>query len=257
VRVLEAISERLPKGWGDLLRQLALFLLAYNGYQLVRGVVDGKQHIAMANADRVIHFERSLGSFFEPALQGSVMAHEHWLIDIANWMYLNSHFVVTTAFLVWLYLFRNDHFYFVRNMFLVAMAIALVGYTVFPTAPPRFIPEAGFTDTIARFTDIQQDGAAASLLVNPFAAVPSMHIAFALMISIPGARLSKSAVARGLWCAYPMIVFFVIVLTGNHFWFDAAAGAAVAGAAAVVANRLAAFGPQGWAWRPAAGEATA
>ena len=205
----------------------------------------------------MIHFERSLGSFFEPALQRSVIAHEHWLIDIANWMYLNSHFVVTTAFLVWLYLFRNDSFYFVRNMFLVAMGVALIGYTVFPTAPPRFIPDAGFTDTIARFTDIQQDGAAASLLVNPFAAVPSMHIAFALMISIPGAQLSKSALARGLWCVYPMIVFFVIVLTGNHFWFDAAAGATVAAAAAVVANRLAAFGPQGWAWRPAPGEATA
>ena len=72
-------------------------------------------------------------------------------------MYLNSHFVITTGFLAWLYLFRNEHFYFVRNMFMVAMGLALVGYAVFPTAPPRLIPEAGFTDTIAAFTGVAQD----------------------------------------------------------------------------------------------------
>jgi hypothetical protein len=256
VRALETIGERLPKGWGDLLRQLALFFLAYNAYQLVRGVVDGKEHLAMANADRVIDLERSLGTLFEPGLQQSLL-NDQWLIDIANWMYLNSHFVVTTSFLVWLYLFRNDHFYFVRNMFLVAMGLALIGYAVFPTAPPRFVHEAGFTDTIAQFTNVEQDSAAASLLVNPFAAVPSMHIAFALMISIPGVRLSKRLAARALWLLYPAMVFFVIVVTGNHYWFDAATGALVAAVAALVANRLAAFGPHGWAWSPAAREATA
>ena len=65
---------------------------------------------------------------------------------------MNSHFVITTAFLAWLYLFRNEHFYFVRNMFMVAMGLALVGYALFPTAPPRLFPGEGFTDTIAVFT---------------------------------------------------------------------------------------------------------
>ena len=102
-------------------------------------------------------------------------------------MYFNTHFVVTTAFFAWLYLFRNDHFYFVRNMFMVAMGLALVGYALFPTAPPRLFPGEGFTDTIATFTGVAQDDKTASLLVNQYAAVPSMHIAFSLMIAVPAA----------------------------------------------------------------------
>ena len=82
-------------------------------------------------------------------------------------MYLNSHFVITTGFLAWLYLFRNEHFYFVRNMFLVAMGLALVGYALFPTAPPRLFPGEGFTDTIAAFTGVAQDSKTASLLRQP------------------------------------------------------------------------------------------
>src|SRR5437762_9329513 len=72
-------------------------------------------------------------------------------------MYFNSHFVITTSFLVWLYLFRSDRFNFVRNMFLVAMGLALLGYALFPTAPPRMFPGAGFTDTIKAFTNTSQD----------------------------------------------------------------------------------------------------
>ena len=131
--------------------------------------------------------------------------------------------MITTAFLAWLYLFRNDHFYFVRNMFMVAMGLALVGYALFPTAPPRMFPGDGFTDTIAAFTSTNQDSSLASLLVNPYAAVPSMHIAFSLMIAV-AAITSSAARGRGpsgrsIRCS----VFFVIVVTANHYWFDAAA----------------------------------
>ena len=256
-RPVNAISARLPKGWGDLFRQVLFFFLAYQGYQLVRGFADGKSALAFANGERVIDFERSIGSFFEPGLQETVLNHQ-WLVDLANWSYFNTHFVVSAAFLVWLYLFRNEHFYFVRNMFMVAMALALVGYAAFPTAPPRMFPEHGFTDTIATFTDIEQDrNAQASFLVNAYAAVPSMHIAFSLMIAVPAMSLSQSQVARALWSAYPLFVFFVIVATANHYWFDAAAGAGVACLAAVAAHQLARARPEAWAWRTAPGEAVA
>ena len=261
-RPIQTIGRLLPKGWGDLLWQFALFLFAYQGYQLVRGLADGKVNEAMANGARVIDLERSLGTFFEPGFQQSLLEHQ-WLIDTANFMYLNTQFMVTTAFLIWLYLFRNRNFYFVRNMFLVAMGLALVGYAAFPTAPPRFFPEAGFTDTIAAVANVDQDTGAVSLLVNPYAAVPSMHIAFALMIAVPGMALARSGAARLFWSVYPLLVFFVIVVTANHYWFDAAAGAAVACLAALVAGYLLArFGPSTWEWRPvdsraAGGEATA
>ncbi len=247
-RVGASVNGLLPRGWVDAGWQFLLFFLAYNGYQVVRGITDGGREVAFANAEQVIDLERSLGSYFEPGFQQALLDHAAWTVDAANFMYLNSHFVITTGFLAWLYLFRNQHFYFVRNMFMVAMVLALVGYALYPTAPPRLFPGEGFTDTIATFTGVAQDSETASLLVNQYAAVPSMHIAFSLMIAVPAAALSRHAAARTAWSAYPLAVLFVIVATGNHFWFDAAAGAAVACLAALAARALARARPSVWAW---------
>ena len=242
------VNRLLPRGWVDAGWQFLLFFAAYNGYQLVRGITDSGRQIAFENADRVIELERALGTYFEAGFQQGLISHLPWLVDFANYMYLNSHFVITTSFLVWLYLFRNEHFYFVRNMFMVAMGLALVGYTLFPTAPPRLFVSEGFTDTIATFTGVAQDDKTASLLVNQYAAVPSMHICFSLMIAVPAAALARSRAVRMLWSAYPPMIFFVIVATGNHFWFDAAVGAAVACAAAIAARYLARLRPERWSW---------
>ncbi|HEX5956619.1 MAG TPA: phosphatase PAP2 family protein [Solirubrobacterales bacterium] len=250
------INSFLSRGVLDACWQFALFFLAYNGYQVVRGITDGGRDVAFANADRLIDVERSLGTYFEAGFQQTLLDHASWLVDFANFMYLNSHFVITTGFLAWLYLFRNDHFYFVRNMFLVAMALALACYALYPTAPPRLMPGEGFTDTIATFTGVAQDDKTASLLVNQYAAVPSMHIAFSLMIAVPAATLSRHVVTRSLWSAYPLLVFFVIVATGNHFWLDAAAGAAVACVAALTARAIARLRPAVWSWPAGTREAT-
>lgn len=254
-RPVRAIGHRLPHGWSDAILQLAFFAAAYGLYQLVRGIVHGDQALALVNAEHIVHLERSLGAFFEPGLQQSLVSH-HWLIDIADFAYLNTHLVLTTGFLVWLYVKRNDNFYFVRNMFLVAMGLALIGYGVFPTAPPRMLPDVGFTDTISAISHADQDSTIAGVFFNPYAAVPSMHIAFSLMIGVPGVLLCRSLGARLWWSAYPMVVFFVIVVTANHFWFDAACGAAVACMAAVAATQLARLRP-GWTWREDASEVTA
>ena len=231
-------------------------MAVYQGYQVVRGFAEGKSAVAFANAERVIDLERSLGTFFEPGFQQAMLDHR-WLIDLANFAYFNTHFFVTAGFLTWLYLSRNEHYYFVRNMFMVAMVLALVGYAAFPTAPPRMFGELGFTDTIATFTGIEQDSSSVSFLVNPYAAVPSMHIAFALMIAAPAVALVSSPRARAAWSAYPLVVLFVIVVTANHYWFDAAAGAAVACTAALGAHQLARLRPERWAWRGGHDEAVA
>jgi hypothetical protein len=245
-----------PRGWADAGLQLALFAGAYYAYQLVRGLAAGQDGAAFANAERVIELERALGSYFEPGFQDALLGHE-WLVSFANFFYLNSHFVVTSAFLVWLYLFRVEHFPFVRNMFCVAMALALVGYAAFPTAPPRLLPHEGFTDTIAAFTGVPQDSQTIGVLVNRYAAVPSMHTAFALLVAAPALSLARGAAARAWWSAYPLLVVFAIVATGNHFWFDAAAGAAVACAAALAARELARLRPERWAWPSEPGRVTA
>ena len=119
------------KGWLDALRQLALFASAYYFYRIVRGVVDGQTAIAFDHARDLVGIERSTGLFFEPGLQHWALGH-HWIVDVANWSYINSHFLVTTAFLIWLYLARNESYYYVRNMFMVAMGLALVAVRRLP-----------------------------------------------------------------------------------------------------------------------------
>jgi membrane-associated phospholipid phosphatase len=177
-------------------------------------------------------------------------------VNVTNWCYVNMHLFGTTAFILWLYFARNEAFYFVRNMFMVAMGLALAGYLVFPTAPPRFLPEWGFTDTVSNFVG---DAAAntASVLYNPYAAIPSMHVAFALMLGFSGAKLVKPRVLKIAFYGYPLWVTFVTVMTANHFWVDAVLGALTAGAAYWAASQaLAKARPQAWAFRRTA-EATA
>jgi len=241
-------SRWLPQGWLDALRQLALFAGAYYAYRIVRGLVDGQAALAFENARTLVDVERTMGLFFEPGLQAWAQSEE-WILTGANWMYVNSHFVITTTFLIWLYIARNHAYYYVRNMFMIAMGFALVGYLAYPTAPPRYMPEWGFTDTVATFVGDAAEQSA-NVLYNPFAAVPSMHVAFALMIGIPAIKLVKTRALKVLWALYPLLVTFVVVVTANHFWLDAALGALVAAISAAGASyALGRARPAAWAWR--------
>jgi hypothetical protein len=230
----------LPQGWLDVLRQIALFGLAYIGYRLVRGLVEGDANAAFAHARDVISLELALHVFVEPSIQAWASS-SHFVMGLASWLYVNAQTTVTVTALVYLYVRHNKSFYFVRNMFVIAMLIALVGYTVFPTAPPRFLPEWGFIDTVSNVTGVHvnHESAAMSTLVNPYAAVPSMHVAFALMIGWPLARLAKHRIVKVLWLLYPFLMAFVIIVTANHFIFDAVLGAVTAGASAYGASWLA------------------
>ena len=242
------IARVLPNGWVDLLRQIVLFCSAYWLYRVVRGLVDGRAAEAFENARSVIAVERDLGMFFEPAVNAWATSHA-FVIDAASWMYVNSHFAITTVTLAWIYLRRNERFYFVRNMFMVAMGVALVGYVALPTAPPRFMPEFGFTDSVAAFTGVDAEKGSASVLFNPYAAIPSMHVAFALMLGVTMSRIVRRRWAHALWLAYAPVVTFVVVATANHWWLDGFLGAVVALASAVCAQALFARArPEVWAW---------
>jgi membrane-associated phospholipid phosphatase len=254
LRKLEA--RVLPHGALDVMRQVALFATAYWGYRLVRGLVDGRAAESFQNARDLISIERATHTFVEPAIQAAV-ADQGWLVDIASWMYVNAQATVTLGALIFIYLFHNRSFYFVRNMLMVAMGMALVGYTLFPTAPPRFFPEWGFRDSVSSFTGIPQDSVAINVLFNPFAAVPSMHVAFALMLGWPLARLVHHRAFRVAWFLYPFWITFVVVVTGNHFVLDAVLGALVAAASAWAADRLAETRPAVWKFRRAGAEAPA
>jgi hypothetical protein len=250
-RLVARIGAKLPQGWGDAGRQIGILVLVDVAYEMVRGIADGQRADAIAHGQQVIEFERSTHTFFEPRLQAFFLP-AHWLIDFANQVYLNAQFSIALGFLVWLYLRRNESYYFVRNMFVVSMCLALIGYTLFPTAPPRMFPEHGFVDTIVDFSNVNHDSSLAKIFINPFAAVPSMHCAFALMIGATGVMVCRNWFAKAFWAFWPLLVTWVVIVTANHYWADAVLGWAVAGTAALVAARLLARArPEAWAWRSA------
>lgn len=246
-KVRLAQERLLPYGWMDVLFQVFLFSTAYLLYSLIRSFAEVETTAAFADARGVIHLERSLHIFVEPSIQAWAMS-SHVLIDAASWMYVNAQTTVTVGALFYIYLRHNGSFYSVRNMLGISMVIALVGYTVFPTAPPRFLPEWGFVDTVAATTGFHVSHTSASMtaLFNPYAAVPSMHVAFALMIGWRLVGLVKLKALKVLWAIYPFLITFVIIATANHFIFDAILGAATAGVSAAVALRMVHLGPFSW-----------
>lgn len=256
LRTLQA--RLLPHGPLDVVRQVVLFMAAYQLYRLTRGLANNPEAATQAfkNARELIHTEQALNIFVEPSLQ-AFASGQQWLLDGASWIYINAQTSITLGALAWLYLFRNESFYFVRNMFLVAFGVALIGYTLFPTAPPRFFPEWGFFDVVSDFTGVPQDSVTINELFNPYAAVPSMHVGFALMISVPLARLVRWRALKVLWALYPLLVAFVIVVTANHFIADAILGAVAAGIGGLVARALARARPQAWRFLPARAPAEA
>jgi hypothetical protein len=227
--------------------QIGLFCGAYFVYRIVRGLTEGQAAAAFENAQEVVALEKSLGLFFEPAMHAWV-ASNSLLIDIASWTYVNSHFTITVFTLAFMYLFRNDSFYFVRNMFMVAMGISLILYAAYPTAPPRFLPELGFVDPLSEVTGISTQSGSVNMLFNPYAAVPSMHVGFALMLGIPMSRIVRRDWAKALWLAYPALVTFAVLATANHWWLDAFLGALTAAFSAATAVILAKVGPERWRW---------
>jgi hypothetical protein len=248
-------ARMLPNGGLDVVRQVLLFGVVYLGYRLVRGMVEGRPTAAFEHARELIRFEETLHLFVEPSVQAWASG-SHLLMLVASWLYVNAQTTVTVGALVYLYLCHNRSFYFVRNMLMISMVIALVGYAVFPTAPPRFMPEWGFFDPVSVFTGMHIDTAhggsgTTTALTNIYAAVPSMHVAFALMIGWPLARLVRWRALRVLWLLYPLLMAFVIIATANHFILDALLGALTAGLSAYGARWLARARPAAWRFSPA------
>jgi membrane-associated phospholipid phosphatase len=244
-------TELLPRGWRDLVRQLSMFAAAYIGYQIVRGLVGSAGYKPFGDATKIINLERTLHVFIEPSVQAWAQ-NRHVIMDIADWTYLNGHFTLTVLVLIYIYLRKNDSFYFIRNMFMIAMTLALVGYIVYPTAPPRLLPEWGFTDEIRQFTGLTVEKGAGSAFLNFYAAVPSMHVCFALMIGIPMARFTDRRPLKLLWCLYPLVITFVVIATGNHYLTDVVLGAVTAGIAALLSKHLLARArPDVWTFSPA------
>jgi hypothetical protein len=230
LRAIPLLPERLrPTSRPRLFYELILIGLSYWIYSLIRNGVPEHRSAAMDNADWLFAAERTLWLDFEPAVNRAVDSVT-WLIVGMNYYYATLHFIVTVSMLVWLYRWHPARYRPARTALYFTNAVALIGYYTIPMAPPRFFPEHGFIDTVVKHHTwgswASGDVAAAS---NQYAAMPSMHIGWALWCGITVFMLARARWVRTLAVVYPVATFVVIVATGNHFWLDAVGGALALG----------------------------
>jgi len=221
-------ARRLPR-WA-----LEATILAglYLGGELARGVARGGQPSAETDAAAIVRLERRLHVFDEASIQHAA-GHVGGLPTLLGYAYVSLHLAATVAVLAWVYRRHRGAYARLRNTLAVASGLAVLGYALFPTAPPR-LSGIGVDDTVSRLTAVDLHSAFVSSLYNPYAAVPSVHIVFSVIAGAAVVRLARRPLWRVVGALYPVFVLFVIVATGNHFFFDAAAGVIVAGIAFAV-----------------------
>jgi hypothetical protein len=234
---LAAASRRLPRGWAHLALQFGLWIGFYFAYQAARGLADrGGDTIAFANGERIIDFQRSLGAMFELTLQRAVET-SGFLIQATSLTYWLSQFAVVGIALIWVYFRAHERFFAFRNTLIAGNLVGLAFYVLFPTAPPRMFPGAGFTDTLAAHSTVNHSSTFVAFAANPYAAMPSLHALDALIVSGVMASIVRARWAKLLWLAWAPWVWFAVMATGNHFWLDILAGIVVVLLAAGVIYR--------------------
>ena len=231
---LDAGRRFLPRGYADLVRQLLIWFGFLGAYQVARGFADRSPAKAFDDGLKVIQLEQRLGDqLYELTLQR--LAHSSGILQaLSSWTYWLSEFGVVGIGLLWVYLRRHEAFPRFRNAILLANVFGLVGYVLVPTAPPRMFGEFGFVDTLAAFGGLNHGSGLIELASNPYAAMPSIHAADALIVGVALAFLVRSPLLKALWLMWPGWVWFSVMATGNHFWLDVVAGILVAALAGAI-----------------------
>jgi membrane-associated phospholipid phosphatase len=222
--------------WLNLLRELLLVIPAAVFYFLVRGLVDARGDVAEANAQRIIDLEQRLGIYRELDLQGLIDGSQLG-VNIVNWIYIWGHWPLITIIVLWLVLFHRNDFPLYRNAFLISGLMGMVVFALFPVAPPRLMPDLAFVDTVtqhSRSYRVLQPPA----LTNPFAAMPSLHFGWNLLMGIAVARQARTWWLKGFGVLMPLLMLTSIVLTGNHYFLDGVVGGLFVGIALLAAASL-------------------
>ncbi|MGZ8693267.1 MAG: phosphatase PAP2 family protein [Gaiellaceae bacterium] len=223
-----AAGRRLfPRGYADFGYQLLIWFGFLAAYQVARGVADRDPTRAFANGWRVIDVEQRLAGLGELTLQGWTQS-SRVLETLVSWTYWNSEFTVVGLALLWVYFRRNEAFIRFRNTILLANVLGLFGYVFLPTAPPRLFTSMGFTDTLSQFGGLNHGSGLVELASNPYAAMPSLHAADALIAGVILASVVRRPIWKVVWLLWPAWVWFAVMATGNHFWLDVLAGIVLA-----------------------------
>jgi hypothetical protein len=213
-------TPRRPRLWFEIL----LIAVSYWTYSLVRNAVPEQRAEALRNADWIWRLENQLGTAFEESVNHAVNSVT-WLVVGMNYYYATLHFVVTLGVLVWLYRSHPGRYAATRTVLFATTGVALVGYYLYPLAPPRLMNGQDFIDTVVVH---QTWGSMASgdlkNMSNQYAAMPSMHMGWSVWCGLTLFALATVPWVRVLALVYPAATLVVIVATANHFWLDAVGG---------------------------------
>ncbi|HWL42656.1 MAG TPA: phosphatase PAP2 family protein [Ilumatobacter sp.] len=215
-------GRHLPLAWAWQMSLIAMSALLYFG---VRGLTEGSAADAIENGYGVLRLEAWFGIDIEESFQGVVLASRA-LTDLANWVYIWGHWPVIVATLLWLHRRHHDDFVVLRNAMFVSGAIGLVVFAIHPVAPPRHLPDR-FVDTVTEWSRAYRV-LQPPQLVNEYAAVPSLHVGWNLLIGIFLVRVGGHVVVRVLGVVGPALMALAVVATGNHYVIDGLIGAVVA-----------------------------
>ena len=235
-RIAASTWRQLPRGWGHLGLQFAIWLGFYVAYQAARGAATSGVGTAFEHGTDIIEFEYRTGSLIELSLQRAV-ERSGFLIAATSYTYWLSQFAVVGLMLLYVYFRHHERFAGFRNWLIFANIVGLVGYALLPTAPPRMFPEWGFVDVLADYSAVNHSSGLIAFAANPYAAMPSLHAMDAMIVSIVMFSVVRSRAAKILWALWAPWVWFAVMSTGNHFWLDCAAGALIALVIGAVVHR--------------------
>ena len=214
---------RRPVWW----QEIAIIAFGYWLYTLGRNAIPEQASIARRHGRAIQHVQDALHLNWELAFNHAVAAHA-WLAQPMDYYYATLHFLVTPAVMVWLFLRRSQLYRGARTVLVTTTLLALLGFYLFPTAPPRLLPQFGYIDTLVKF---HTWGSLADPNVaehsNQYAAMPSLHVAWAMWCGISLYLCARRVWVRMLGIVYPVATLVVIVGTANHFLLDAVGGAAL------------------------------
>jgi len=255
VQVAERHSDATPRPRVRWWREVLYVLGFYGIYTLVRnqfGSAGVGPERAFGHALRVIHVEESLGLFHEATIQGWFISW-HWFIRFWNVYYGAAHFILTGLALIWCYRHRPAQAYVLwRNTLATTTALALVGFSTFPLMPPRLLNSPldfggghlatvhyGFVDTLEKIGGLWSfDSGTMAKLSNQYAAMPSLHCAWATWVALVLWPMARRPWAKVALVLYPVSTLFCIIVTANHYWLDAVGGLVTLGAGYVIATWL-------------------
>ncbi|WP_067468672.1 phosphatase PAP2 family protein [Actinomadura macra] len=205
--------------------QFVLMAVVLGAYGYGRHLADGDPGKAFANARWLWGLERDLRLPDEASLQRVALRWDGWA-RVANEYYVRVHFPAITVFMVWVYFWRRRAWPRVRAVLLASAAVALLVHFVFPLAPPRMLAGRGFVDVMTVYGPSAYSTEPGEGMTNQFAAMPSLHVGWALLIAWGVIRYGRHW-WRYLIVAHPVITLLVVVLTANHYWLDGVAGSAI------------------------------